>query len=356
MGIPRRLTNTLMLFLIVCLAGTLGYYWLSRGTTSMMDCLYMTVITLSTVGYGEIVDMQHLPHGRGFTMVLIVFGMGVMLYAVSTVTAFIVEGTLRNVLWRRRMAKLIAKTENHYIVCGAGETSRHVLVELANTRRPFVVVEHDHERIERLCEEFPNAPFVEGDAHDDEILREAGIDCAAGLIAALPNDKDNLFLTVTAKQLNPNIRIVAKGIQPNARDKLLRAGADSVVSPNMIGGMRMVSEMVRPAVVSFLDLMLRDKDKTMRIEEATLGAESKLVGMTLGEADLCERANITVLAVRAPADERFLYNPKPAQTLESGMTLVVLGEVSARRGLRRLAGGEVVPAGDLAEPAPESGE
>jgi voltage-gated potassium channel len=342
-----------MLFLIVCLIGTLGYLYLSKGSASFIDCLYMTVITLTGVGYGEIVDLAHLPYGRVFTMVLIVFGMSVILYAISTVTAFIVEGTLRNVLWRRRMAKLIAKTENHYIVCGAGETSRHVLIELAATRRPFVVVEHDRERIERLCEEFANVPFVEGDAHDDEVLREAGIDCAAGLIAALPNDKDNLFVTVTAKQLNPDIRIVARGIQPQAREKLLRAGADSVVSPNMIGGMRMVSEMIRPAVVSFLDLMLRDKDKTMRIEEATIGPESELVGKTLEQARPEERTHTTVLAVRRAGEERFVYNPRPVLKLESGMTLVALGEVSAVRKLRKLAEGGAEPSEDDTESATE---
>ncbi len=212
MGIPRRLTNTLMLFLIVCLVGTLGYFYLAKGSASFIDCLYMTVITLTGVGYGEIVDLAHLPYGRVFTMVLIVFGMSVILYAISAVTEFIVEGHMRNVLWRRRMTKLIAMLEKHFIVCGAGETSRYIINELAAARRPFVIVEHDRSRIDRLCEEFPSVPFVEGDAHDDEVLLEAGIERAAGLIAALPDDKDNLFVTVTAKQLNPGVRIVVTGL------------------------------------------------------------------------------------------------------------------------------------------------
>ena len=338
-----------MLFAIVCLTGTLGYYFLSKCEESLWNCLYMTVITLSTVGFGEIVDMEHLPHGRGFTMVLIVFGMGVMLYAVSTVTAFIVEGTLRNVLWRRRMTKLIAKLSDHFIVCGAGETARYIISELAKTRRPFVVIEHDRDRLDQLCEDFPGAPFVEGDAHDDETLCEAGIARARGLITVLPNDKDNLFVTVTAKQLNPGIRIVAKGVQSTAREKLMRAGADSVVAPNSIGGLRMVSEMVRPSVVSFLDLMLRDKDKDMRIEEATLAPDCELAGKTLDEADLCHRIRTTILALRPAGEDRFVYSPVPEDTLAAGMTLVALGDVSAIVALRKLAGDRSVADDDFGE-------
>jgi len=337
MGVSRRLIDTLMLFGVVCLAGTLGYYYLSGGRESLVNCVYMTIITLSSVGYGEIVDLKHLPYGRVFTMVLIVFGMGVMLYAVSTITAFIVEGTLHHVLWRRSMMKLIRKLNHHYVICGAGETALSIIDELLATRRPFVVIENDRERLDHLHENYPRVPFVEGDAHDDEVLLEAGIDRAAGVIAALPTDKDNLFVTVTARQLNPEVRIVAKGILPNVRQKLLRAGADAVVSPNFIGGMRMVSEMIRPTVVSFLDLMLRDKDRALRVEEATLGADSELVGVTLADADLLHRTRTTVMALRPADTEGFTYNPLPETTLEAGMTLIALGDVDGINQLRRLA-------------------
>lgn len=337
MGVSRRLTDTLMLFAVVCLAGTLGYHYLSGGRESLMNCLYMTVITLSSVGYSEIVDTAHMPYGRAFTMVLIVFGMGVVLYAVSTITAFIVEGTLHHVLWRRSMMKLIKKLRSHYIICGAGETALSIIDELLATRRPFVVIEADRERLDHLQENYPRVPFVEGDAHDDEVLLEAGVERAAGVIAALPTDKDNLFVTVTVRQLNPGVRIVAKGILPSVRLKLLRAGADAVVSPNLIGGMRMVSEMIRPTVVSFLDLMLRDKDRALRVEEASLGPDSELVGKTLADADLSRRTRTTVMALRQPDSERFIYNPLPETTLEAGMTLIALGEVEGIMRLRRLA-------------------
>lgn len=225
------------------------------------------------------------------------------------------------------MTKGIEQLRGHVVVCGVGATGAHILEELVATQTPFVAIDRDRQRLQRLDEDFPELElhYVVGDATDDHVLEEAGITRARGIIAALHDDKDNLFVTVTARALNPGARIVAKSVESSADNKLRRAGADAVVSPNRIGGMRLVSEMVRPVVVQFLDLMLRDKQKSLRIEELPIPDHSSLVGSELRKTDIRRKSNVLVIAVRTP-DGAFHYNPGPETTLRRGMVLVVLGE------------------------------
>lgn len=334
--LQRRLKIAVIVLAIVFLIGVVGFKSLGGREWSTLDAVYMAVITMATVGYGETKDLSKNPAARVFTIFFILAGMGIMLFVISSATAFIVEGELTQVLWRKKMIKEIAKLKDHIIVCGAGETGIHAVEELLKTRHNFVIIEPDKERVEKL-KLLGDLNIIEGDASEDEVLSQAGIERAKGVIIALPTDKDNLFVTITARQLNPKIKIVAKGIDPKTDTKLVKAGANSVVSPNFIGGLRMVSEMVRPAVVNFLDLMLRDKSRTLRVEEVTITDRSQLAGKTLDEAAITQQTNLLVMAMKDPDSPDFHFNPGPKTVLRPGQILIVSGDISGVIKLRELA-------------------
>jgi voltage-gated potassium channel len=324
----------------VVATGTLGYHALGEGRWSYGDCAYMTIITLTTVGYSEVIDVENVEYARAFTMLLIVLGMGTVLTFASTVTAVFVEGDLQRAYRKTRMRNRIKKLENHYVVCGVGSTGRHVIEELILAGRDVVAIDLDREHLEHIEAEHPeHFAYVIGDATDDETLEAASMATATGIVAALASDKDNLYLVVSARQANPRARIVARGSDLRVLDKLRKAGADTVVSPNYIGGMRMVSELLRPHVVQFLDEMLRDRKSEMRIEEVSLPAGSPFAGKSLGEVDIRNEHDVGVLAVRDPASGAYHYNPGSEFRLGERMTLVVLGSIKSVNQLRQRAEG-----------------
>jgi len=322
----RRLFTAAMVLSLVLVFGATGYHQMGAGRWSWGDCFYMTVITLSTVGYGETLPgFETVYFARAWTVGLILLGSGTLVYFVSTFTALIVEGDLGGALRRNRMRKRVEGMKNHVIVCGVGTTGIHVVAELIATETPFVAIDTDLHRLERLQEEHgeKRMHWVVGDATDDEVLRDAGIETCRGVVSALHDDKDNLFVTVTARALNPRTRIVAKAIEPSAVEKMRRAGADCVVSTNYIGGMRLVSEMIRPQVTEFLDQMLRDRAQNLRIEEVTVPADSPLIGLQLRESAIRKESDVLVIAVREAGGE-IVHNPPPSIVISQGMTLIVL--------------------------------
>jgi voltage-gated potassium channel len=338
-SLTRRLVMGLALLVAVVVGGGVGYYVIGGGRWALGDCVYMTVISVTTVGYGEILaDMDHTPYARGFTMVLLLFGTGSLVYFASTVTAFIIEGDLRNVLFASRLKKRMKRMKDHVVVCGAGSTGRNVIEELLTTGVPVVAIDVREGELREIAEKFPRAEFsyIVGDATDDDVMAQTGLERARGLVAALSSDKDNLYLTVSGRQVNPGARIVARCAELSHVEKIRRSGADAVVSPNFIGGMRLVSELLRPAVVRFLDDMLRDKRAAYRIEEIRLGDRIRELGTTLRAARVRERFGMTVLAVRASDNQSWVYNPDADEKLETGMTLVVLGSAEQVAELRRL--------------------
>jgi voltage-gated potassium channel len=331
MPLQKRLTLLGILFLSVFTAGTVGFM-LVEGW-DFFDAFYMTVITLATVGYGEVHPLSGT--GRWVAIVLILGGTGSLAYGMSMVTALIIEGELHNILGKRRMDKVLARLRGHVIVCGLGETGRHVVDEFLKTRQPCVIIERNVAQIKRP-ERFRDVPLIEGEATDEETLRRARIDVAKGLVTTMPEDKDNLFVILTARGMNPTLRIVSRAVADESHEKLRKAGADAVVSANRIGGLRMASEMIRPNVVSFLDTMLRDTNASIRFEEAEVPADSPLAGKTLAEADLHTRAGLVVIAIRRRASGTFLYNPAASAVIEFGDCLVVCGEPTQLDRLRNL--------------------
>lgn len=337
-ALTKRLVVGLAFLLVVVFGGGVGYYAIGGGAWRFGDCIYMTVITVTTVGYGEVLgNMEHVPYARGFTMLLLVFGTGSIVYFASMITAFIIEGDLKNVLFSSKLKKRMKRMKDHVVVCGAGSTGHHVIEELLSTGTPVLAIDVREAELRHIAEQHPKAEFayIAGDATDDDVMAQAGLERARGMVAALSSDKDNLYLTVSARQLNPGLRIVARAAELSHVEKIRRSGADAVVSPNFIGGMRLVSELLRPAVVRFLDDMLRDRRANYRIEEVQLGEGVTALGATLREARVRERYGMTVLAVRGRDQQTWVYNPDASERLDIGMTLVVLGSAEQVAELRR---------------------
>ena len=338
MALRNRLLAGFFAMLVVVAGGTFGYWWLGGGRWPLHDCLYMTVITVTTTGYGETLPgMDTAPYVRTFTMVLLVFGAGVLVYFASMITAFVVEGDLRNVLSASRMKKRIRRMKDHFVVCGAGSTGRHIINELLTTGHRVIAIDTNDTELREIAAAYPKAEFsfVVGDATDDDTLGQVNLAAAKGLAAALSNDKDNLYLVVATRQISSAARVIARCSELTHVDKLKRAGADAVVSPNFIGGMRMVSELVRPSVVKFLDEMLRDKSAPMRIEEILIASGSRLDDVSLRDADIRGKHGMSVLAVRASSTASWEYNPPPERTLRAGAILVVMGSADQVQGLRK---------------------
>lgn len=334
----RRLLTGFLVLVAVLVGGAGGYYLIGEGRWTFGECIYMTVITVTTVGYGETLPgMDVTPYARGFTMVLLIFGTGSIVFFASMITAFVVEGELRDVLFQSRLKKRMKRMKDHIVVCGAGSTGRNVIAELLATNVPVVAIDLNEQELREIADKFPKADYayIMGDATDDDIIAQAHLGGARGLVTALSSDKDNLYMVVSARQTNPSLRIIARCAELSHVEKIKKAGADAVVSPNAIGAMRLVSEMLRPAVVSFLDTMLRDQRAPYRIEEVTLRADADEVGKTLRDARLHERFGMSPIALRATEHQAWTYNPAPDEKLTAGMTLVVLGSPDQVAQLRR---------------------
>ena len=325
MNIKYRLGLVFLAILLVVLAGSLGYFTLFAGNARFMDCLYMTVTAITSVGFGEVIEISGNVPAEIFTMLLITFGMGIILYGISTLTALLIEGELTGILRKNKMKKQINKLKNHYIVCGGGETGKPLIMELVKNREDLVLIERDEDKIEE-CRTIQDLLYIQGDATDDQNLIEAGIENAAGIIICLPSDKDNLYITMTARMLNNHLRIISKMTNPKLEPKLKKAGADSVVSPNTIGALRMASEMLRPTVVDFLDSMLRSKQGNLRIHQIAVSENSAMAGKKLMESGLKDRYNLLVLGSKPIAGE-IEFNPSATQILTPGLILIVMGDM-----------------------------
>ena len=317
----------LLVFLVVEIVGSLGFWIISEHKASLLDCIYMTFITVATIGFGETIDLTHSPGGRVFLMFIATVGIANVTYATSKLTAFILEKDISDALRRHRMQAQIDTMSEHYIICGVGRVGSNVAHELSVTGRPFVGIEEAPAAIEQFKEKHPRSLVLHGDCSDDDVLTRAGVARAAGLFAVTGDDGKNLLITLSAKQLNPSTRVVARVHDVRNTEKLKRVGADAIVSPDFTGGMRIASSMLRPAVVTFLDEMLRTDDK-LRIEEI-------LVPATFDRRSLAEAApaseGYVVLAVRATGGWQF--NPPADFRLQQGNVLIAMATPEGRQQL-----------------------
>jgi voltage-gated potassium channel len=331
--IIRQLSLAVVSLLAVAVVGACGYHLLGAGRWAWSECFYMTVITLSTVGFGELLPgMDDVVGARAWTMSLILFGSGSLVFFVSTLTALVVDSDITGAWRRRRMQRRIDAVSEHIIVVGAGATGIHVVRELVAAEAVFVVIDSDEARLQAVTAQLgPDVLCVHGDATIDGVLEQAGIMRARALATTLREDKDNVFVSITARALNPRLRIAAKLTEDSAATKLRRAGADAVVSPSSIGGVQLASELVRPSVVQFLEGL---RSQNLRVEEIEVPAGSPLIGARLRETAIRHHTQVLVMAVRDP-DGSYTYNPGPEFVIVAGHTLVVLCRSEDLAALRR---------------------
>jgi voltage-gated potassium channel len=334
-----RLGAAALFLIAILLLGTVGFRVVDPQAT-WLDALYMTTITLTTVGYGEVVDLTGDTGGRIFTIFLILTGMGGVLYFISTATAFVLEGQLGHVFWRRRMERKSAQLSDHIIICGSGTTAIYTASEILAVKRPLVMVCDDPEWLEVARAELQGVPILQGDPTEEDVLLTAGVERARGVVACARSDKDNLLITVLVRQINPTARIVARVVDIHGKSRVEKAGADAVVAPTHIGGLRMASELIRPTVVSFLDEMLRDKDMNLRIDEVRLPASSPFVGRSVGDLGLRTASNAMLLACRM--GESWRYNPPDELKITAGTILVLMGSPEDIRAVCDNVEGEVI--------------
>ncbi len=328
--VRRNLLISLLALVMIFIIGTLGYHFLGGPKYSWEDCFYMTFITIATIGYGEVVDVTRYEHGRMFTVIIGIAGIGVLGYVLSTVTAFMLESDL-NVTWRRRkMQKRIDQLKDHYIVCGVGRVGGNVAHDLAMTKRPYIIVDSKVGNIQRYLDTHPEQLFLEGDATDNDVLLAAGIMRAKGVFAVAHDDSSNLVISLSAKQINPNVRVVARCHDLKNAEKTRRAGADEIVSPDFTGGLRIVSAMVRPSVVTFLDEMIKS-ESNFRLEE--IQVPDSLNGKPLSAL---YRGNQDCLILASRRNGTWKFNPTANHHLQGNDVLMLMATPEGRSRLEKL--------------------
>jgi len=318
----------LLCALVVC--GTLGYMFIEGWT--LMDALYMTIITVTTVGYNEVHELSSI--GRLFTLGLISTGVGLVFYLAGSSLQFILEGRMMELLGRGKLEKKIRKLKGHYIICGFGSVGSSIC-EALTVSKPIdlVLLERDPERIARLGER--GFFYVAGEATDEENLIKAGIERAKGLVTALQTDADNVFVTLTARQLNPDLFIVARAAAEKTESKLLAAGADKVVSPYRMGGHRIAQMISRPTVTDFLELTTMANQRDIQMEEVPVHPSSSLVDVALMDSGIRQKLNLIIVAIRRPGGE-MSFNPSSETRLQGGDTVVAIGEKDSLEGLEKM--------------------
>jgi voltage-gated potassium channel len=319
MIVYNRLKKAAIAFLLVLISGMVGYCLIVEGTT-WFDGLYMTFVTVTTIGYSETINIENNMAGRAFTMLIALFGIGILSYAFSNLAALIIESDFSKQMKRKKMEKEIKKLKNHYLICGASNVGLHIASELEKTQRPFVIGDLDAELIEELNDQYTYGKVLQGDCTQEAFLMQMGIEDAKGMFITTRDDHNNIIICITAKQLNSSIKIISHSEAMENEKKLQSVGADKVISPSFIGGLRMTSEMVRPTVTTFLDEMLRDTNRNLRIEEVSI--PEKYLDQPLSSLPLKGLNQTLVLAIREGST--WEYNPSQDYLIKAHSRLIAM--------------------------------
>lgn len=325
----RRLLTVAALLIGLWILGITGYVIIEGW--NVLDAIYMTTISLTTVGYDEVHPLS--PAGRIFTALLIAMGVGFFFYALGILAGAVIEGHLKGLLGKRKMEKTISKLKQHFIICGYGRIGMSICRVLKERQYPLVVIENDSAAIQEIKKS--NLLYVTGDATHDEILIQAGVERAKGIICVLGTDADNVYITLTARSLNPGLLIVARADDANAEKMMIQAGADRVISPYEIGARRMALAILQPAVTEFLDLAVHSSTFDLSIEQLEIGFKSSLDGVSLLDAALRQKLGVTVLAVQQSTGEMIL-SLDPGYVIKGGDIIVALGNREGLNALREL--------------------
>jgi voltage-gated potassium channel len=327
MDYPRLKISLFMLLMIIGF-GTFGYVLFEDMT--VFEAFYMTLITISTVGFSEIAPLSDV--GRGITLVIIILGIGLLTYSLGQVARIVIEGELRRVLGRRKLEKQISHLKDHYIICGYGRIGSIIVNALQASNIPLVVIEQDIEEIKILEEQ--KILYLNRDATSDEALIEAGLMTAKGLVTAVSSDSENVFITLSAKGMRPDMFILARASDVKNESKLLRAGASRVVCPYQIGGQRMAEILHKPNVVDFIDSAMVNKELDLQIEEALIGEKSDISGRTVVESGLRQKFGVIIIAIKR-RDGVMVFNPGPNEQFQAGDVIVVIGKAEEVRSMNR---------------------
>ena len=327
MSLLRRFLHVAYALILVVIIGVIGYMVIEGW--SFLDALYMTVITITTVGYGEVHGLSTA--GRIFSIVLIIGGVGVIFYTLTIIVQYLAEGYISNILGRSRMKGKLSKLKGHVILCGYGRVGQEVARALEAEGTQFIIVEQDQGVMAKAADD--GYLYLEGDATHDEVLSEAGIDKAHALVAAVGGDADNIYITLSARGMNPDLVIVARANTEESESKLRRAGADRIVYPLRVGGRRMAKSALHPLVVDFIDTTMHIHGRELFLEDLKVDSTSPLSGMTIAEGQR-HSSGTAILAVRKK-DGVILTNPPPETILELEDELVIIG---TREQLRTLEG------------------
>lgn len=330
-GNKRHILFAMAAVLVAIALGAIGFYLIEGW--SILDSLYVAVQTVTTVGYGDRTPATQ--NGRIFSTVFMLAGVGVVLYALTTTVHAIVQSELIATFGARRMSRRMSKLREHFIVCGAGRVGSHLVRGLLNSAERFIVIERDPQRVAELTD--LGVMVLIRDATLEESLREAGVEHARGLAACLPNDADNVYVVLTARDLNPKLHIVARAAEEQAEPKLIRAGANRVVAPTIIGGHRMAMALTKPAVDDFLGSITANKLE-LAFEQLEVDAGSMLVGHKLSETNIRSELDIVVVSIRR-SDGRILFNPSGEALIENGDILIAIGHAESLMKLAVLAKG-----------------
>ena len=319
-----------LLLLAVFIAGVFGYKFISE--YSWIDAFYMTVITITTVGFGEVVPLDDVD--KLFTSVLILSSIFILAYAISVITEYMLSKNNIGNLREKRIHKIIDSMKDHVIVCGYGRNGKQAVEKLIAYKKPFVIIEKDHEVVDKFGSA---ALFVEGNASDDEVLKEAGVNRASTSICALPSDADNLFIVLTARQMNPNLRIISRATEETSYKKLKLAGADNVILPEKIGGDHMASLVVVPDLVEFLDnLSVSGEKDSINVEQIPF-EKMCLLGQkqAIKDLDIRKKTGCSVIGYKSPTGE-YIVNPEPSMILEKDSLLILIGRPVQIESLKQL--------------------
>jgi voltage-gated potassium channel len=320
MSPPRHFLIIVALLVFVITSGTVGFEVIEGW--GFMDALYMTIITIASIGYQEIHPLGET--GRIFNMVLIFFGLGTMTYVAASVVQFMVEGRIRAIMGRRRLDRKIDRLNHHYIVCGYGRIGKILCQTLRQKPVELVAIEKNPELISAL--EQDKVLYVQGDATSEDVLRRAGIERAKGLVAVLANDTENVFLVLTARQLAPHLMIIARASREESKGKLRAAGANIVESPYEMGAFRLAQRIMRPAVTSFLESAFSQTRKDIQLEELAVSEASALAHVSLKDSGIRQKFNLIIIAIKKPSGA-MLFNPSFESVLVPADTVIALGEV-----------------------------
>jgi voltage-gated potassium channel len=329
MDAEKKLKIALAALLIVILIGTLGYSFIERW--NVLDSLYMSVITIATVGYKEVYPLSSA--GKVFTIFYIIFGVGTTLYAVGAGAQLMLEGQIRNILGRRKMSKKIEELKDHYIICGYGKVGQQIYNELSLRQILCTVVEKDLQTVENAIKD--GVLVIQGDSTEDSVLEEAGIKRARGLISAVASEADNVYISLSARVLNPKILIVARAETEGAEKKLLRAGANRAISPHILGGTRMAMAALRPHVVDFMSVATSSEGMDIRIEELEVKEGSAISNSTLKDCEIRQKVGTIVLAIHKK-DGKMLSAPSSDSKIEPGDILIAIGKREELEKLEKL--------------------